>query len=74
MLDTIVNSTHPDVEFIYNMFPVYYLVPLFFRKMLNFVLFIPNMFFRPFWFFWNFLTIIPHLMVTFFTLPVSALA
>ena len=56
MLDITTLATHPDVEIIWNMFPFFYVFPYFIRVILNFLLFIPDIFLRPIWFIWNSVT------------------
>ena len=61
--------THPDVNIIWNFFPFMYVFPYFIRVILNFVLFIPDIFLRPLWLIWNSVTGGFNLVLTILTLP-----
>ena len=71
MLDVEQLLHHPDVEFIWNFFPIYLFFPRLMIWLMNIPFFIPNLFIRFLYVPWNTLTFPIYLLIMLLTSPLN---
>ena len=63
--------SHPNIEFVWNFFPIYMFFPRIIIWLMNIPFFIPNLFIRLLYVPWNALTFPVYLAIMLFMAPLS---